>query len=176
MTQRMRAARVVQRLAALLGATLLVACAADRPKPTPLEDYAPKMAARQVWQHSLGSVGFAMVPAVRDGAFVVASGQGTVTALDADTGAVRWTTQAGESLSAGVGSDGRYSSVVTRSNQVVTFDNGREIWRKRVPASVVTPPLVAGERVFVLGVDRAVHAFDALDGRRLWTLARRGTP
>ena len=35
-------------------------------------------------------------------------------------------------------------------------------------------PLVAGERVFVVGVDRAVHAFDAIDGRRLWTLARPG--
>jgi outer membrane protein assembly factor BamB len=48
---------------------------------------------------------------------------------------------------------------------------GREFWRKRVPSSVVTPPLVAGERVFVMGVDRAVHAFDAIDGRRLWTSA-----
>jgi outer membrane protein assembly factor BamB len=35
-------------------------------------------------------------------------------------------------------------------------------------------PLVAGERVFVLGVDRSVQAFDALDGRRLWTLQRPG--
>ncbi|MCK7495483.1 MAG: PQQ-like beta-propeller repeat protein [Comamonadaceae bacterium] len=33
---------------------------------------------------------------------------------------------------------------------------------------------MAGERVFVMGVDRAVHAFDALDGRRLWTLQRPG--
>ena len=40
------------------------------------------------------------------------------------------------------------------------------------PARVVTAPLVAGERVFVLAVDRVVHAFDALDGRLLWTYAR----
>ena len=39
-----------------------------------------------------------------------------------------------------------------------------------------TAPLVAGERVFVLGVDRAVQAFDALDGRKLWTLQRPGDP
>jgi outer membrane protein assembly factor BamB len=43
-----------------------------------------------------------------------------------------------------------------------------------VPSSVVTPPLVAGERIFVMGVDRAVHAFDAIDGRRLWVLQRPG--
>jgi outer membrane protein assembly factor BamB len=75
---------------------------------------------------------------------------------------------------AAVGSDGRFASVVTRDNEVVTFDAGRELWRKRVPSRVVTPPLVAGERVFVMSVDRVVHAFDALDGRRLWTLQRPG--
>src|SRR4029079_380503 len=31
-------------------------------------------------------------------------------------------------------------------------------------------------RVFVLGVDRTVQAFDALDGRKLWTLQRPGDP
>jgi len=39
---------------------------------------------------------------------------------------------------------------------------------------VVTAPLVAGERVFVLTVDRAVMAFDVLDGRKLWDLRRPG--
>ncbi len=152
----------------------LTGCAADRPKPTPLENLQPKISGRQVWNTGLGTIDFALVPTVRDGVFYVANSRGDVTALQAQTGAVRWTAQTGEALAAGVGSDGRFTSVVTRSNQVVTFENGRELWRKRVPASVVTPPFVAGERVFVMGVDRAVHAFDALDGRRLWTLARPG--
>lgn len=161
----------VMALAALL---VLAGCAADKPKPAPLEDYAPKIAGRLVWETRVGSVGFAMVPAVRSGTFYVASGDGEVTALQADNGAVLWQASAGSAISAGVGSDGRFTSVVTRGNEVVTFDSGREVWRKRVPSSVVTPPLVAGERVFVLGVNRAVHAFDALDGRRLWTLQRPG--
>ena len=33
---------------------------------------------------------------------------------------------------------------------------------------------MAGERVFVMGVDRVVGAFDALDGRPLWRLQRPG--
>jgi outer membrane protein assembly factor BamB len=41
---------------------------------------------------------------------------------------------------------------------------------------VLTAPLVAGERVFVLRVDRVVSAFDALDGRPLWTFERPGEP
>lgn len=164
-------------------ALALAACAADRPKPTPLETVAPKIAGRQVWSLSLGGGilpfmaaprDVMLVPAVRDGAFIVASANGDIRALQADTGAELWRAQAGTEVSAGVGSDGRFTSVVTRGNEVVTFEQGREIWRKRVPSSVVTPPLVAGERVFVMGVDRAVHAFDAIDGRRLWTLQRPG--
>ena len=153
---------------------LLAACAAERPKPTPLETYDAKISASQVWEARIGKIGFALVPAVRDGVFYLASGDGEVQALQSDNGARLWSAQAGAELSAGVGSDGRYTAVVTRDNEVVTFDSGREAWRKRVPSRVVTPPLVAGERVFVMGVDRAVHAFDAADGRRLWTLQRPG--
>ena len=155
-------------------ALALAACAADRPKPTPLENYEPRIAGRAAWNASFGAVGPMIVPASRDGLFIVATTGGDVLALQADTGAVQWQTRVGEPISAGVGSDGRFVSVVTRGNEVVTFDSGREVWRKRVPSSVVTPPLVAGERVFVMSVDRAVHAFDAIDGRRLWTLQRPG--
>jgi len=158
--------------AVLLG---LAACSsADKPKPTPLEEVTPKIAGRQVWSSSIGRIGFPMVPASQAGAFFVAAGDGSVLALQGDTGDVLWRASTGEPIAAGVGSDGRYTSVVTRGNEVVTFDGGRELWRKRLPSSVVTPPLVAGERVFVMGVDRAVHAFDAIDGRRLWVLQRPG--
>lgn len=159
-------------LAALTAA--LAACSSDKPKPTPLENYTPKMTAKQAWNVSIGSIGYPMVATVREGVLFVASGDGDVRALRVDSGAEVWRASAKGSLSAGVGSDGRFASVVTRGNEVVTFDAGREVWRKRINSAVVTPPLVAGERVFVMGVDRAVHAFDALDGRRLWTLARPG--
>ena len=160
-------------LAAL--SVLFVGCAADRPDPTKLETFEPKIAGRQVWSAKLdGKVDFPLGVAVRNGRFHVADGGGTVLALEAESGREVWRARAGAALSAGVGSDGRFASVVTRDNEVVTFDGGREVWRKRVPSRVVTPPLVAGERVFVMSVDRAVHAFDALDGRRLWTLQRAG--
>jgi outer membrane assembly lipoprotein YfgL len=160
--------------ALMLIATLLAGCSSDKPKPTPLQTYTPKITVREAWSARIGSLGFPLLPTVRDGVVFVASGDGDVQALRTDTGAVLWKARAGGAIAAGVGSDGRYTSVVTRGNEVVTFDNGRELWRKRVPSSVVTPPLVAGERVFVMGVDRAVHAFDAVDGRRLWVYQRPG--
>jgi outer membrane protein assembly factor BamB len=161
-------------LATSLGVLLLACAGSDKPKPTPLTDAPATIAGRQVWSRDIGAVAAVMLPVAKDGVFYVAASNGDVLALRADSGAEVWRASAGETLAAGVGSDGRFTSVVTRRNEVVTFEAGRELWRKRVPSSVVTPPLVAGERVFVMGVDRAVHAFDAIDGRRLWTLQRPG--
>jgi len=161
--------------AAFLLAGLMAACSStDRPKPTPLESYTPTIAGRQVWSARTSTVTFPLVVAVRDGKFFTASDDGTVVALQADGGGELWRGSAGTALSAGVGSDGRFVSVVSRDNEVITLEQGKVLWRQRVPAKVVTPPLVAGERVFVMGVDRVVHAFDALDGRRLWRLQRPG--
>lgn len=170
---------MARRLAAAwlaLGLLALAACSTDAPKPTPLEPLTPKITGRLAWQAGIGRVDFPMVPAVRDDLVVVASTWGDVQAFKAETGQLWWRWPVGSELSAGVGHDGRFTAVVTRGNEVVTLDRGREVWRARVPASVVTPPLVAGERVFVLGVDRAVHAFDAVDGRRLWVLQRPSDP
>lgn len=159
-------------VAALLVATLLAACSTPPHDPTPLEPVAAQVTGRQVWQQSMGNVRFPLAVAVNGGTFTVADDDGVVMALQADTGSELWRATTGEKLSAGVGSDGRFASVVTRDNELITLDAGKLIWRAPLPSRVVTAPLVAGERVFVLGVDRTVQAFDALDGRKLWTYQR----
>ena len=172
----LRVGRAGRGVLPLLTATLvlLAGCAADKPKPKPLEAFTPTIAMRQAWSAKLNSVKFALAVVARDGQFVVAGSDGSVMALDANSGAVRWRLDAGAPLSAGVGSDGRFHAVVTADNRLVVFDGEREAWRAQLNSRVSTAPLVAGERVFVMGVDRAVHAFDALDGTRLWSLQRPG--
>ena len=152
----------------------LVGCAADKPKPSALESFTPRMAARQVWTAKLDSVQFSLAVAVRDSSFIVAGTDGTVLAIDAQSGSERWRGRVGSSLSAGVGSDGRLAAVVTRDNELVVMDKGAKLWSTRLSSRTSTAPVVAGERVFVIGVDRVVHAFDAIDGRRLWTFQRAG--
>lgn len=162
-------------LTLLAAALALAGCSSsNRAKPTPLEPVTAKIAGRQVWSARVGKVDFPMVPVARADVFQVASGDGTVAAFDAADGRERWRASVGARLSAGVGTDGRFSAVVTRDNEVVVLDNGKLTWRQSVPAPVATPPLVAGERVFVMAVDRSIHAFDVLDGRRLWVLNRPG--
>jgi outer membrane protein assembly factor BamB len=159
---------------AAAAALVLVACSADKPKPAALETFTPTLQARQAWQARVDGARFSLAPSARNGQFAVAGGDGQVVVLRADNGQEVWRASAGAPLSAGVGSDGRFVSVVTSANEVVAMEAGRTLWRQRVPARVVTAPFVAGERVFVMSVDRVVHAFDALNGRRLWTLQRPG--
>jgi outer membrane assembly lipoprotein YfgL len=66
--------------------------------------------------------------------------------------------------------------VVTLDNELVVLESGREVWRSKLAAQGFTAPLVAGARVFVLTADRAVTAFDAQSGRKLWTQQRPGEP
>ena len=161
-------------LAAAVAAALLAGCAADKPKPAELQAVTAKIAGRQVWSASIGAVGFPMQATLRGDRLVVAADDGTVVALDTANGREAWRAQVGARLSAGVGSDGRFSAVVTRDNELVVLEGAEVRWRQKIDTAVVTAPLVAGERVFVLGVDRTAQAFDALDGRRLWVYRRPG--
>jgi outer membrane protein assembly factor BamB len=159
---------------AMAAACLLVSCSSDKPKPTPLESLTPQIAGRQVWSSRLDSLPFVLMPSVREGVFTVASGDGAVLALNAADGREVWRGSAGARLVAGAGSDGRFVAVVSRDNELIVLDRGKPAWRAQLASRVATAPLVAGERVFVMGVNRVVQAYDALDGRYLWQLQRPG--
>ena len=164
--------------ATLLVAAMVAGCASgpDKPKPGPLEPIVKPISAPAAWQQKIGDIQFGMAVAVNEGTFTVASTDGTVLALQSETGRELWRATVGGRLSAGVGSDGRYAAVVTRTNEVVVLEAGRTVWRKKLGVRVNTEPLVAGERIFVLGSDRSVRAFDAVDGRVLWEVKRSGDP
>lgn len=154
-----------------LAGLVMVGCASgpDKPKPTPLEAFTPKVPGRQLWTKRIGDVALPLSIAVHGSSLTVANDGGEVMSLEADTGRELWRASVGEKLSAGVGSDGRIAAVVSRDNELIVLDAGKPTWRQRLPSRVVTAPLVAGERVFVMGIDRNVQAFDAFDGRKLWS-------
>jgi len=160
-----------------LALLLLAGCAGSvKPKPEPLQPLTPKITVQSAWSSRVSGVQFPLAVAVTPGAFTIAGDDGTVLALDAESGREIWRGKVDATLSAGVGSDGRYAAVVTREGELVVFDRGQIKWRRALGTRVATAPLVAGERVFVFGVDRTAQAFDVLDGRKLWNLARSGDP
>ena len=163
---------------ALAAVAVLAGCAAGSPRPTPAElpPNVDLIGVRQVWQAKLTPIDFPLQVHAQGSQVLLAAGDGTVTTLDARNGAVLRQASAGAPLSAGVGSDGTVSAVVTRANQVVALEGGRELWRHRLPTQSYTAPLVAGGRVFVLGADRSLTALDGRNGAKLWSLQRPAEP
>ena len=164
-----------------VGAAVLLAffagCAtSDKPKPKPLEPLTSQIAGRQVWTQRVDSSALPSAVAVNAGVFTVVGGDGTVVALQADNGRELWRANAGGKLGAGVGSDGKVAALVTRDGKLTALEGGRTLWQKPLAARIVTAPLVAGERVFVLGTDRSVQAFDAQSGQKLWGVQRPNDP
>lgn len=161
-----------------VGAMLLVlaGCASgpEKPKPTELGPNPALIQVRLAWTARIGPVEFPLEARVQGGAVTLAASDGTVAALDGATGRDLWRGTAGAAIGAGSGSDGRLAAVVTRSNDLVVLEQGREIWRESLGALAYTAPLVAGARVFVATADRTIVAFDGRSGRRLWNYTRPG--
>ena len=158
-------------------AGLLAACGSSpRPKPADLGAVKVQQDVQKGWSFALGTLDFPMSPAITRELIGVATSQGQVHVLDARTGQETWRAQVGAPLSAGVGSDGERFAVVTRANELVTLQAGKVLWRQKLPAQSFTPPLVAGQRVFVLMADRSVMGLDGATGRILWTQQRPGEP
>ena len=164
----------MRRLLALGLVWLLVACSSDKPRPAPLQPVLPLLGVRQAWTASLENIDFPLAVRVVGQTAYLADSTGTVVALDAQTGADVWRTHLAVELSAGVGSDGRYTAVVSRDNVLMVLDGAKLIWQKRLSALTLTAPLVAGARVFTVSADRSLTAFDAANGRQLWQQSGNG--
>lgn len=166
------------RAGALLLVSLLAACSSspNKPQPGPLPSQSDSLAVSRAWSYQLAETSGPLQVAVTGTRLVLATPLGLLAEVDADSGKEIWRLQLSDPISAGVGSDGRRHAVVTTANEVLVLQDGRELWRQRLSAQTHTPPLVAGERVFVQTADRTVHAFDGASGQRLWTLPRNTDP
>jgi outer membrane protein assembly factor BamB len=173
--------RAASALAAAMVVGLLGGCStfsslfsAEKPKPKELEPIVAPITVRPVWNQRLSAVQFPLTVAVNGNVLTLAASDGSVLAMEAESGRVVWRADVGAKISAGVGSDGTLAAVVTRDGELVALEGGRVKWKKVVGVRVATAPLVAGGRIFVLGVDRTIHAFDASDGIKLWQVQRPG--
>lgn len=172
--KKMPSAHVIKQFIAIVFISVLGACSSSgsKPKPAELTSLVPLVGARQVWMSPLGVSNSAMSMSVHGERVVVASGSGVVAMLNAANGADIWRMQMSGGLTAGVGSDGHLSAVVTQRNELVAVVNGVQVWKQPLATATYTAPLVAGLRVFVLGADRSVTAFDGNSGARLWAQTR----
>jgi outer membrane protein assembly factor BamB len=147
-----------------------------KPQPAELQPVSALVSARQVWSSRVGKVDFPLETGVSGTSVAVASGDGTVALLDTQTGRDFWRLALNTPLAAGAGNDGKVVAVVSKANEVIALQGGKELWRQKLVAQAFTAPFVAGGRVFVLAADRSVNAFDGQNGRKLWTQQRPNEP
>ena len=154
----------------------LFACSSGSPKlkPTELTASPDLIGVRLAWTQRIGEVAFPLEVKAASNLIALASSNGSVLVMDPKTGVDVWRTSVNSPLAAGVGFDGKVAAVISRNNELIALSGGREMWRQRMAAQSFTAPLVAGGRIFVLGADRSVSAFDMESGRRIWLQQRAG--
>ena len=149
---------------------------AEKPKPKELEPIVAPITVRPVWNQRVGAVEFPLTVAVNGNVLTLAASDGSVRRASRPTsGRVRLARRR-RRQDLGRRRQRRHASaaVVTRDGELVALEGGQVKWKKVLGVRVATAPLVAGGRIFVLGVDRTVHAFDASDGIKLWQVQRPG--
>ena len=121
-----------QNLSLTIGAALmLTACAgSEKVKPIDLGPNVPLIGVRTAWTSNIGTITFPLQIRVVGNLLFVAGTDGNVAAIDARTGGDLGRVALGVKLSAGVGSEGRFSAVVTRENELIALDGGKEVWRQ----------------------------------------------
>ncbi len=167
--------------AVVMASITLVGCSLfgggdDRNKPAELTSFLPGVAAQSAWKTQIGSgSGLGFAPMVFDGAVYAATPDGTVIKVDLQTGGVVWRATVDKKLSAGVGSDGKITAVVTREGVVVALDESGQVkWRAQATSDVSIPPVVGYGVVVVRSGDYRVQAFNAETGERIWSVQRPG--
>lgn len=150
--------------------------APEKPKASPLPVVSGSLKVQNVWKNQIGTVQSHLLTSLHGQQMAVASAQGQLALIDVQNGRDVWRMSLNAPIQAGVGGDGRRFAVVTQANELVVVETGKVLWRHVLPALSYTPPLVAGERVFVMTGDRAVSAFDAQTGQRLWSQQRSSDP
>lgn len=158
--------------AAMLASSLaLTACSwgYTPPAPSPLQANPAQEAAQVAWRASVGNgAALPMQIAVQGDQVLVATMRGRIQAFAASNGASAWSFDVGQTLAAGIGFDGTTAAVVTAQAELLAIRSGQVLWRVPLQNQSATAPLVAGGRVFVLGSDHSVSAYDGNNGFLLW--------
>ena len=116
-------------------------------------------------------------PVVAEGKVFAKDAQSTVSAFNADTGALIWRVtlkpekaRDADEFGGGLAYYGGRLFVTTGFAAVYSLDpaDGKEIWNSSVSAPVRGAPLIFADRVFAISIDNKLQALAAVDGSDLW--------
>jgi len=146
----------------------------DPTAPVELKDIQQQIKFSKRWSKSIGDGQgdglYKITPVLVGNLLYVASADGDVFALNAETGKVRWKTNLDLPLSGGVGFHDGSLFVGAANGFVLRLDaaNGSELWRTSVSGEVLSAPQGNGDLVAAQTYDGKLIAFDYETGERRW--------
>ena len=168
--------------ATLLSALLIAGCSIfgddDTPidPPAELQEFDAKFRVQAVWDVRVGGgTEFLMLdlgPAVDGGRVFAGAHDGSVVAVDAESGRRVWDADTDLELSSGPSVGEGLVVFGTSDGDVVALDalEGSERWRTSIAGEVLAAPAIGGGTVVVRSVDGKLRALDAADGSLFWTV------
>lgn len=136
---------------------------------------------KEVWRVSVGegsSSDYKILarPVVKDGVVYAMDAEGTVTAVDAAKGHVRWSVETAPkdredpAIGGGIGVDGATVYATTGFGEVLALDaaNGKIKWRRLLLSPLRAAPTIAGGKVYAVSIDNQLSALNAATGEIEW--------
>jgi outer membrane protein assembly factor BamB len=158
----------------LLG--ILAACSGNKVnQPTELDPkFKDRIQVDRVWKRSIGAgdleLKLALSSLLHDGLIYSIDGEGFVTAVEPETGKIRWQKDFNEKVSGGLGGDNRHLYFNTFEGELVALDRvtANEVWRADLSSEAISKASSNGNVVAVQTVDGKLFTFGAADGRLRW--------
>ena len=176
----------------LLAALSLAGCAAveklsgkerieDEP-PVQLTEIEQSVKVVQKWSYRLGGGtpprSVQLMPALYDGLLYAAATDGTVCAVEPNTGKTRWRTSIKQRISGAVGAGDDIVLVGTPEGEVVALDSstGDEVWSRQLSSEILAPPAAGVGVSVVRTIDGHVYGLASDDGQQQWVFHRQVPP
>lgn len=163
-------------------------------EPYPLTSFNAEVEVKTLWSTRVGDADESryqrLVPAIDGGRIFAAAADGMVVALDPVKGRKVWKVnildfysdadsggflsfggQKGDVISGGVGVGNNLVLIGSSAGDIIALNqgDGSLAWKSRVSSEVLVPPQISRDSVVVQAIDGKVVAYNALDGRKLWT-------
>jgi outer membrane protein assembly factor BamB len=146
-------------------------------KPVPLPAFTATVTPKAVWSVAVGkSLGSRFRPAVDDHRVYAASGEGTITIIEEESGRVVSRVDTKKRLSGGLeAGDGKVIAGTVKGEVIALDLSGKLMWTATVAGEVIAPASVSRKVVVVRTSDGRIFGFAADDGKRKWVF-QRATP
>ncbi len=142
--------------------------------PTPLQNFQPTLNLHTSWAENVGKGSNAyylkLTPAADNNAIFTPSYKGQVTAVNASTGRIQWTTHLKQTITSGLaaGDNQVYVSTTGPEISALSQTNGQVVWTQPLNNETLGAPVYGNHVVVVQTLSGTVAAFDSHDGHRLW--------